>query len=176
MTALLFPDNTVLCNYACVDRIDLLKAVVSDRGRWTQAVYAEARQSSKVWPSLGSLMDYSLLGEPIEIEDAEQVNRIRQARLSGSPLKPTQHLGEAETCYLIHTDASYRDSIWITDDYDAFDFAKQLQIVTWDTRTTLETLVSMGETTAEQAFELLQEMHGLGRNPRRMPAHYRELQ
>ncbi|WP_461174175.1 hypothetical protein M1D93_05605 [Arthrobacter sp. Z1-9] len=176
MTTLLFPDNTVLCNYACVERIDLLKTVVTDRGRWTQAVFAEARKSSSVWPSLDELMDHSLLGEPIEIDDAEKVNRIRQGRLSGSPLKPTQHLGEAETCYLIRNDPSYQDAIWITDDYDAFDFGQQMGIITWDTRSTLENLIAMGDVTAEQAFDLMQRMYDSGQSPRRMPGHYRELQ
>lgn len=176
MSTLLFPDNTVLCNYACVERMDLLEAVVAQRGRWTQAVFAEARQSAQVWPGMEPLMDQTLLGEPIEIEDARQVDRIRIARLAGSALIPTQHLGEAETCYLIHNDPNYRDSIWITDDYDAFDFAKQLGIVTWDTRHTLESLIAMGDTTAIEAFDLLQQMYDQGRTPRRMPSHHRELQ
>ena len=28
-----FPDNTVLCNFASVDRIDLLRSVLGERGR-----------------------------------------------------------------------------------------------------------------------------------------------
>ncbi len=106
MSSLLFPDNTVLCNYASIERIDLLKSVVTDRGRWTQAVYAEARNSAAWWPCLSEVMDGSVLGEPIETDDADQVNRIRLARLGGSPLKPMEHLGEAETCYLIYNDAN----------------------------------------------------------------------
>lgn len=176
MATLLFPDNTVLCNYACVDRIDLLEQVISDRGRWTQAVFAEARKSSNIWPSMQALLDCSILGEPIEIDDADRVNRIRQASLSGSQLVPTEHLGEAETCYLIRNVPEFQDSIWITDDHDAFDFGKQLGIVTWDTRSTIETLVANGDITAPAAFDLMEAMYGLGRNPRRMPTDVRELQ
>lgn len=42
MTDHLFPDNTVLCNFAAVNRLDLLKSVLSGRGRWTEAVAYEA--------------------------------------------------------------------------------------------------------------------------------------
>ena len=121
-------------------------------------------------------MDHSILGEPIEIYDADKVDRLRQGRLSGSPLKPTEHLGEAETCYLIRDDTAYQGAIWITDDYDGFDFGQQMGIVTWDTRTTIENLISMGDVTAQEAFELMQKRYDFGRTPRRMPTHVRELQ
>ncbi|GAA2490405.1 hypothetical protein GCM10010406_28160 [Streptomyces thermolineatus] len=39
-----FPDNTVLCNFAAVDRLPLLEKVLDGRGRWTQAVAHEARR------------------------------------------------------------------------------------------------------------------------------------
>lgn len=74
MPTVLFPDTTVLCNYACIDRIDLLEQIMASQGRWTQAVYAEARQSSRYWPSLNTVIDRQLLGEPIEVVDADQVN------------------------------------------------------------------------------------------------------
>ncbi|MGH3277686.1 MAG: hypothetical protein ACRDNW_00920 [Trebonia sp.] len=41
MTEHLFPDNTVLCNFAAVNRLDLLKSVLGGRGRWTEAVAYE---------------------------------------------------------------------------------------------------------------------------------------
>ena len=54
MTEFLFPDNTVLCNFAAVDRLDLLKSVLNGRGRWTEAVaYEASRSASKLPPSAG---------------------------------------------------------------------------------------------------------------------------
>ncbi|MCG3039466.1 hypothetical protein L7D48_02570 [Streptomyces sp. S1A] len=47
-----FPDNTVLCNFAAVDRLSLLEKVLDGRGRWTQAVAAEAGRSARYWPKL----------------------------------------------------------------------------------------------------------------------------
>ena len=149
---------------------------MASQGRWTQAVYAEARQSSRYWPSLNTVIDRQLLGEPIEVVDADQVNRIRIARLAGSPEKPTEHLGEAETCYLIHNCDEYKGAVWITDDHDAFDFGQQYGIVTWDTRHLFEMHIANAELTAQKAFELMQEMLALDRTLRRMPAHYRDLQ
>ena len=34
----LFPDNTVLCNFGTVGRLDLLRKVLDGCGRWTEAV------------------------------------------------------------------------------------------------------------------------------------------
>lgn len=33
-----FPDNTVLCNFAAIERLDLLIGWLRGRGRWTEAV------------------------------------------------------------------------------------------------------------------------------------------
>lgn len=45
MSALIFPDNTVLCNFAAVERIDLLMDWLRGRGRWCAAVHREASDS-----------------------------------------------------------------------------------------------------------------------------------
>lgn len=42
----LFPDNTVLCNFGTVSRLDLLRKVLDGCGRWTEAVAEEARRSA----------------------------------------------------------------------------------------------------------------------------------
>jgi hypothetical protein len=55
MTQFLFPDNTVLCNFAAVDRLDLLKAVLDGRGQWTEAVAYEASRSASALPALVGL-------------------------------------------------------------------------------------------------------------------------
>lgn len=176
MPTLLFPDNTVICNYAAVGRLDLLQEVVGANGCWTQAVFAEARKSARHIPAMADLFTDPWLGDPIEIEDFEQVERIRVASLGGNRAEPTQHLGEAETCHLIHTDPDYADSKWITDDVAAFGFGKQLGIVTWDTRNTLEQLVSQRTLEARDAFALMADMWTADRNPLRMPERWQDLQ
>ena len=39
----LFPDNTVLCNFAAVERLDLLRDWLRGRGRWTEGEDQAAR-------------------------------------------------------------------------------------------------------------------------------------
>lgn len=93
-----FPDNTVLCNFASVDRLGLLEKVLDGRGRWTQAVAAEAEQSARFWPKLHQVPVDGWLGDPIEIDDPAEtalVDRVRRVVFAGSPTRPLQHLGEA---------------------------------------------------------------------------------
>ena len=68
MTEFLFPDNTVLCNFAAVDRLDLLKVGARRAAaRWTEAVAYEARRSAQVLPALPGFVGAGWLDEPIEI-------------------------------------------------------------------------------------------------------------
>lgn len=175
MTTHLFPDNTVLCNYACIERIDLLESLLNGNGRWTQAVAFEARKSRKVWPDLGNLFDRNILGEAIEVHDASRVRQIRVARLGGDERKPLEHLGEAETVYLVQNSKQYEGSIWVTDDSDAYEFGKQQGIITWDTVTTLQLIVANGDISRDAAFDLLNKMQDLGRNFRRVPSSKHDL-
>ncbi len=104
MTTFLFPDNTVLCNFAAVDRLDLLQVVLNGRGRWTAAVAFEASRSARHHPALAGVPAAGWLDEPIEItaeSDVQRVNRVRRAVFGGTDDKPLQHLGEAETCVVI---------------------------------------------------------------------------
>lgn len=84
-----FPDNTVLCNFSAVDRLSLLEKVLDGRGRWTQAVAAEAEQSKRYWPKLSQLLADGWLGEPIEIDDPTEtalkntVDLMREAIVGG---------------------------------------------------------------------------------------------
>ena len=55
MTDAFFPDNTVLCNFGAVDRVDLLRSVLGERGRWTEAVAYEASRSAAHLRALTSL-------------------------------------------------------------------------------------------------------------------------
>lgn len=175
MAALLFPDNTVLCNFAAVDRIGLLRELVRENGRWTQAVYAEAMKSRYVLPALSEVAETSLLGEPIEVDDAELVHQIRVARFGGSPGKPTEHLGEAETCHLLSSVPEYADSKWLTDDRDAYDFGKQKHLVTWDTLDCFVQLAADYVVTAEEALSLMRRMEVNDRHLHRMPETVREI-
>ena len=74
MTVAVFPDNTVLCNFAAIDRVDLLATILRGRGRWVEAVAYEAERSSRYLPGLRRIAREGWLGEPIGIEDPKQAD------------------------------------------------------------------------------------------------------
>ena len=153
MTEYLFPDNTVLCNFAAVNRLDLLKSVLNGRGRWTEAVaYEASRSASNARPARPAREGW--LDEPIEItgeSDIRTINRIRRAVFGGTDDEPLKHLGEAETCYVIKNWAGFAGSWWISDDGDALRYAKFQGITTRETIDLMNMAVADGDISARDA-------------------------
>ena len=178
MTTGVFCDNTVLCNFAAVGRVDLLASILRGRGRWTEAVAAEAEMSRGYLPDLAQLIDGRWLGEPIEVArtDAEaiRIECIRRAVFGGLPEQPTKHLGEAETTYLIKNRADFRDAWWVTDDRAAVDYGRAQGMITKETIDLMGDAVAMSDLMADKAFALLLRMDDLGRRLR-LPARARDL-
>lgn len=111
MTAFLFPDNTVLCNFAAVERLDLREGVLLGRGRWTAAVADEAAASARYLPALVDLARQGWLGDPVEVTEPSEIrkiNRIRRVVFGGTDEAPRKHLGEAETCFVIKEWSEFR--------------------------------------------------------------------
>jgi len=161
MTEFLFPDNTVMCNFAAVDRLNLLKAVLDGRGRWTEAVADEARSSARALPALRGFAGSGWLDEPIEIVDDSDIlaiERIRRAVFGGTEDKPRQHLGEAQTCYVILNWAGFAGSWWISDDKEALRYARLQGITTRETIDIMSIAVTDGDISARDAFDLIQAM------------------
>jgi predicted nucleic acid-binding protein len=169
MTEHLFPDNTVLCNFAAVDRLDLLKSALGGRGRWTEAVAYEASRSAVKLPPLRRLPMEGWLDEPIEITnpaDVQKIARIRRAVFGGTDDQPLKHLGEAQTCYVIKNWASFAGSWWISDDREAIRYAKFQNITTRETIDIFSIAVADGEISATEAFSLMQQMADADRHLR----------
>jgi hypothetical protein len=161
MTDAFFPDNTVLCNFAAVDRLDLLRSVLGERGRWTEAVAYEASQSAAYLRALVSLAVDGWLGEPVEVTsdaDVLAIERIRRAVFGGTDDRPRQHLGEAQTCYVIKHWAEFSGSWWITDDREALRYAKFQGITTRETIDLMSMAVVNGDVGAKDAFALMNLM------------------
>lgn len=177
MPTLWFPDTTVLCNFAAVGKLNLLRDLLDGRGRWTEAIAYEISRSARVIPALGDIPGDGWLGDPIAIslDESMRVEAIRVAALGGARADPLQHRGEAETCYVIRHVTGIPASVWITDDEAAYDFGGQLGILTWDTRTLVEHLIADGTLNPVEAFALLIAMLDADRSPRRAPANPREL-
>lgn len=161
MSQLVFPDNTVLCNFASVGRLDLLRDWLRGRGRWTDAVAHEARCSAHHLPSFLTVEAEGWLGEPIEITDVEAVGKVevkRRVVFGGLLREPRKHLGEAQTCYLLSEVPEFRGSWWVTDDADAYDHASNLGIRAYRTTDIMRHIVADGDLTAQQAFDIMQAM------------------
>lgn len=168
-----FPDNTVLVNFACISRIDLLKEILRDRGRWTDAIAYEAQRSARIYPELGSIARDAWLGDPIEVTDRKEqmiIESIRRAAFGGSANEPLKHLGEAQTCHVIRTNPEFSASFWITDDHDAAEYAKRQGITTRDTQDLISEGVQDNCVSRDDGFKILQQMAQLGQAVR-VPQH-----
>ena len=177
MTEYLFPDNTVLCNLAVVNRLDLIESVLNGRGRWTEAVAYEASRSASKLHALRGLPSENWLDEPIEItkkSDIRNINQIRRAVFGGTDDHPLKHLGEAQTCYVIKNWDEFAGSWWISDDGEALRYAKFQNIITRETIDIMSIAVANGDINAGDAFDLMQQMADCDRSLR-LPKSAEEL-
>jgi hypothetical protein len=164
-----FPDNTVLCNFAAVDRLSLLQTILAGRGRWVEAIAHEAKRSSRYYPSLSQLRRDGWLGKPIEPDGDYEIGEIENLRryvFGGLPSEPLRHLGEAQTCYLIKHRAEFEDSCWITDDRDALRYARLQGITSLDTCDLIDEGIVARHVTPDEGYGLLRKMREAGRHVR----------
>jgi len=161
-----FPDNTVLCNFAAIDRVSLLRAVLNGDGRWAEAVAYEASRSAQHLPKLAAVLADGWMGEPIEIDDDAETRRVEQIRrvvFGGLEDKPLQHLGESQTCFLIAESGRFDGAWWISDDREAVRYAKLQGITTRETIHLMNAAVVDGLITDRQAFADMRRMVEFGR-------------
>lgn len=118
----------------------------------------------------------SPLGEPIDVpsEFNELIESIRINVFGGLPAQPRRHLGEAQSCVILTAVHEYRGSWWVTDDVDAYEYAKRKNMFTYRTRDVFAHLVADGEVTAQEALTLMRDMQEQGRGLS-MPANVDEL-
>lgn len=133
MALVTFPDNTVLINFAIINRMDLLERLANGNGRWCATVAAECSESAKL-PGLAALDGAgAIFGEPLFPDQAEHQDvLVLRDQLASPGDKPTAHLGEAESIAIIVR--RRLRCIFVTDDRDATRVAAQngIQVVgTW---------------------------------------------
>lgn len=177
MAAQMFPDNTVLCNFAAVGRLDLLEEHLRGRGRWTEAVAYEWSRSAGHYRVARADADLAWLGDPIEIEQpalVDLVERVRRRVFGGAIERPLQHLGEAQTCLLLSEVPQYQGSFWVSDDRDALEYARGRGLLTRDTLDLFQGIVADGDLPARPAYDLIHRMHAQGR-ALRLPRHLLDL-
>jgi hypothetical protein len=164
-----FPDNTVLCNFAAVDQLELLRAIVANRGRWVEAIVHEARQSSRIHPSLASIARSGWLGEPISVSaefELAEIENLRVHVFGGRSNQPLKHLGEAQTCYVITHWPEFHDSWWISDDRDALEYASRQGITSLDTCDLIDEGIIARHISRDEGYGLLRKMVDAGRHVR----------
>lgn len=169
MSSFVFPDNTVLCNFAVVGRLDLLESVLLGRGRWTEAVAYEAGRSAQHIPDLAAVAGGGWLGDPIEVvkeSDTQHVERIRRAVFGGTEEDPLKHLGEAQTCYVLQRWPDLAGSWWVSDDRESLRYARQQGITTRETIDLVSGAAVNGDIKARAGYELLHNMIGFDRTLR----------
>lgn len=174
MTASLFPDNTVLCNFACVHKLDLLERLLDGRGRWVEAVAAECRRSSATYADLASIQASGWLRQPVEISDEIdilQVEGIRKAVFGGAASRPLDHLGEAQTIHIIRRRADFRGSTWISDDRESLRVARFQGIPVRETQHLVAEAVQYGLlSSAEAGYSMLEQMIAEDQHPALPPS------
>lgn len=166
MAAAVFPDTTVLCNFAAVRRLDLLEDWLRGRGRWVDAIAWEVTNSARYFPDLNDTVQRRWLGEPIEITDERavaHVERLRRDVFGGTSSQSLQHLGELQTCYLLLDVEPWRGSWWVSDDQETVRFGKRQGFVVLETIDVMRHLVAEGDLRAEGAMALMESMQDAGR-------------
>jgi hypothetical protein len=177
VTEFLFADNTVLCNFAAVERLDLLRSILAGRGRWTEAVAYEAHRSAAYLPALTALPLEGWLDSPVMVSDeadVRKVERIRRAVFGGTHDRPLRHLGEAQTCYVILRWARFSGSCWLSDDQESVRYARSQAITTHETIDLMRMGVGARSVSAGDAFDLMVKMSDNDRRLR-LPAAPEEL-
>lgn len=119
-----------------------------------------------------------MAGRPVDVDDTieqHEVERIRRAVFGGTAARPTEHLGEAQTCALILRRQEFRDAVWITDDRDAGDFARRRGITTRQTYDLIAEAAVAGLVTAAAGHRLLQSMEAQGRRLHRVSTRPEDL-
>ena len=125
MAVLMFPDNTVLINFAIINRMDLLERLANGNGRWCATVAIECAESARR-PELAALDGVrEIFGQPLFPDQAElQDTGVLRDQLASPGDRPTQHLGEAETIAIIVRRQLSR-CFFVTDDRSAAGLAAQ---------------------------------------------------
>lgn len=118
MAVLLFPDNTVLINFAIISRIDLLERLANGNGKWCASVAAECARSSEQ-PHLHALREMAdIFGSPLFPGEAEYQDMLVLRAELASPGDPRhKHIGEAETLAIMLRHRT--NGLFVTDDGDA---------------------------------------------------------
>jgi predicted nucleic acid-binding protein len=170
VTVLVFPDNTVLINFAIINRMDLLSRLANGNGRWCATVATECAESARL-PELAALGGArEIFGEPLFPDAAEHQDvRVLRDELAGPGDRPSKHLGEAETlAIIVHRRLR---CFFVTDDNDAARLASKKGVQVVDTWLLLRVAHRKGWLDADALWGYVQTLQG---QRRRAPSEVRD--
>lgn len=152
MPRLFFADNTVLVNFAMINRMDLLEGILSGNGRWCATIAGECYQSSLV-DGLESISDArDFFGSPIYPNQAELVDtQVLRLQLAKPGDHRQAHLGESETLAVIT--GRYEGSFFVTDDQSAQRLAQAHSVQAVSTWQLFRLIYKRGDVTCAEALD-----------------------
>jgi predicted nucleic acid-binding protein len=166
---LVFFDTVVLRNFAVVGRLDILESLYSGTFRWTDAVMAEVEEAEFAEPKMGDILSAGWIPDPIVVPQAEFSDVLKVQQAVGSVLsEPLEHLGEAETIYVMET--CFPDAIFVTDDRPAANMARQRKLSVQDTAAVMRASFAAKVTGCPGSYDVLGDMRRLDRLGVRVPA------
>lgn len=158
MAVLLFPDNTVLVNFALINRMDLLERLVNGNGAWCATVSQECGTSAGKpgLEALGQAPD--IFGVPWFPDAAEHLDaKLLREELASPGDPPWRHLGEAETiAIMVRRNVN---GFFVTDDVSAQRLAHKNQIVFATTWKLLQVACRHGWVDADTVWGYVQTLH-----------------
>lgn len=160
MTALFVPDNTVLVNFAKIRRMDLLRFIVQDNGKWCGTIAEECNRSARVAGLEDISEAHGIFGEPMRLMTQCEIVDTTNFRTSfAAPGDSSRmHLGEAETLSILVNRGL--DAAFVTDDKAAARRALELNITTYTTWDILKLAVVVGLLDVQTAFGYVVTLDG----------------
>ena len=146
----MFPDNTVLVNFALINRVALLGTMFPNKN-WCATVKGECAQSARV-PGLADLRNApGVFGAALYPDRVEHVDAqtIREAMASPGD-GPHKHLGEAETIAIVSRRGI--SALFVTDDHSAKTAAEKAGITVIDTWRVFRFAYKKGLLTADEVW------------------------
>ena len=160
MTTYFVPDNTVLVNFARIERMDVLERLVNGKGMWCASVAHECDMSSGLDGLRSIVRAHDIFGEPLYPETGKEHVDTQTIRTSFA--KPgeskSKHLGEAETIAIVSNRGL--DARFITDDEAATVRARAEGIDTYTTWDLLKLVVMLRWITLDEAWGYVFALNG----------------
>lgn len=158
----LFIDTNTLASFALTKRLDLLRRCVEGhQPHWTEAVHDEVTAGSNRIETLfmEDVLQLTWIGEywSPSLTDQTELQHLIVALNGG--YTGTSHHGEAESILA----AMKLNGRFVTDDREAYEFAKLKGLVCYDSVAILQEGISLGSTTADEAWAAVESMLDAGR-------------